>query len=94
MSYKVRQKNISHLFIVHHKDGESLKDYIKQFNQAVLEVEGTSDKVVIMAMMEGLRLGPLMDSLSKSVPETQSALQSKADKYIATEKLAEVKCRR
>ncbi|GFZ17571.1 hypothetical protein Acr_26g0008410 [Actinidia rufa] len=28
----------------HQKDGESLKDYIKHFNQAVLEVEDVSDK--------------------------------------------------
>ncbi|GFZ19195.1 hypothetical protein Acr_27g0009340 [Actinidia rufa] len=53
-----------------------------------------SDKVIIMAMMEGLRPGPLFDSLSKNVPETLSALQSKADKYIAAEELAEAKRRR
>ncbi|GFZ17170.1 hypothetical protein Acr_26g0004400 [Actinidia rufa] len=52
------------------------------------------DKVIIMAMMEGLRPGPLFDSLSKNVPETLSALQSKADKYIAAEELAEAKRRR
>ncbi|GFS31527.1 hypothetical protein Acr_00g0017880 [Actinidia rufa] len=55
---------------------------------AILEVEDPSDKIIIMAMMEGLRPGPLFDSLSKDVPETLSALQSKADKYIAAEELA------
>ncbi|GFY90980.1 hypothetical protein Acr_07g0011760 [Actinidia rufa] len=63
-------------------------------DQAILEVEDPSDKVIIMAMMEGLRPGPLFDSLSKNVPETLSALQSKADKYIAAEELAEAKRRR
>ena len=53
MSCKVRQKNSSHLFTIHHKDGESLKDYVRRFNQAVLEVEDPSDKVVVMEMMEG-----------------------------------------
>ena len=71
-----------------------MKDYVKHFNQAVLEVEDPSDKVVIMAMMEGLRPDPLFDSLSKNVPETLSALQSKADKYIAVNELAEAKRRR
>ena len=47
-----------------------------------------------MAMMEGLRLGPLFDSLSKNVPKTLSTLQSKADIYIAAEELAEAKRRR
>ncbi|GFY84511.1 hypothetical protein Acr_03g0012850 [Actinidia rufa] len=52
-----------------------------------------SDKVIIMAMTEGLRPGPLFDSLFKNVPETLSALQSKTDKYIAGEELAEAKRR-
>ncbi|GFZ19322.1 hypothetical protein Acr_28g0000270 [Actinidia rufa] len=89
-----RQKNASHLFTVHQKETESLKNFVKRFNQAILEVEYPSDKVIIMAMMEGLRPGPLFNSLSKNVPETLSTLQSKADKYIATEELAEAKRRR
>ncbi|GFS29058.1 hypothetical protein Acr_00g0005170 [Actinidia rufa] len=93
MSCRNRQKNASHLFTVHQKETESLKDFMKRFNQAVLDVEDPSDKVIIMAMMEGLRPGPLFDSLSKNVPETLSALQSKADKYIAAEELAEAKRR-
>ena len=60
----------------------------------MLEVEGASDKVVVMAMMEGLRPGPLFDSLSKSVPETQSAFQSKDDKYIVAKELAEAKSKK
>ncbi|GFS33374.1 hypothetical protein Acr_00g0028020 [Actinidia rufa] len=91
MSCRNRQKNAFHLFTVHQKESESLKDFVKRFNQAVLEVEDPNDKVIIMAMMEGLRPGPLFDSLSKNVPETLSALQSKADKYIAVEELAEAK---
>ncbi|GFZ11247.1 hypothetical protein Acr_22g0006450 [Actinidia rufa] len=94
MSCRNRQKNASHLFTVHQKETESLKDFVKRFNQAILEVEDPSDKVIIMAMMEGLRPGPLFDSLSKNVLETLSALQSKADKYIAAEELAEAKRRR
>ncbi|GFZ10533.1 hypothetical protein Acr_21g0011320 [Actinidia rufa] len=94
MSCKNRQKNASHLFTVHQKETESLKDFVKRFNQAILEVEDPSDKVIIMAMMEGLRPSPLFDSFSKSVPETLSALQSKADKYVAAKELAEAKRRR
>ncbi|GFS37177.1 hypothetical protein Acr_00g0050430 [Actinidia rufa] len=89
MSCRNRHKNASHLFTVHQKETESLKDFVKRFNQAILEVEDPSDKVIIMAMMEGLRPGPLFDSLSKNVPKTLSALQSKA-----AEELAEAKRRR
>ncbi|GFY80845.1 hypothetical protein Acr_01g0006540 [Actinidia rufa] len=86
-SSQVRQKNASHLFIVHQKEIESLKDYVKWFNQAILEVEDSSDKVVIVAMIEGLCPSPLFDSLSKNVPATMSALQSKAEKYITAERM-------
>ena len=74
MRYCVRQKNASHLFIVHQKEGDSLKDYVKQFNQAILEVEAPSDKMVITAMMEGLLPGSLIDSLSKNNLKTLSTL--------------------
>ncbi|GFS38024.1 hypothetical protein Acr_00g0055200 [Actinidia rufa] len=94
MGCRVRRKNASYLFIVHQKDGESLKDFVKRFNQVVLEVEDPTDKVVVMAMIEGLRPGPLFGSLSKRVPKTLSALQSKADKCIAAEELVEAKRKR
>ncbi|PSS08292.1 Sensory neuron membrane protein, partial [Actinidia chinensis var. chinensis] len=57
-------------------------------------LDDPNDKVVVMATMEGLRLGPLFDSLYKNVLETLSTLQSKVDKYITEEELAEAKCRR
>ena len=47
-----------------------------------------------MAMMEGLRPGLLLDSLSKSIPETLSTHKSKANKYIVAKELVEAKHRR
>ena len=85
MSFWIKQKNALFLFTAHQKETKNLKDYVKRFNQAFLEVEDPSDKVVVMAMMDGLCQGPLFDSLSKNVPEILSTLQSKADKYIAAE---------
>ncbi|GFS41387.1 hypothetical protein Acr_00g0074010 [Actinidia rufa] len=75
-----------------HEIAEQIK-IMKEINArlAILEVEDPSDKVVIMAMMEGLCPGLLFNSLSKSITETWSALQDKVDKYIAVEKLAEAK---
>ena len=57
-------------------------------------MEDLSDKVVVMAMMKGLHPRPLFDSLLKNIPEMLSTLQSKTDKYIAAEELAEAKRRR
>ena len=47
-----------------------------------------------MAVMEGLCLGLLFDSVSKNVLKTLSTLQIKANKYTAVEELAEAKHRR
>ena len=57
-------------------------------------MEDPSDKVVVIALMEGLCLSPLFNFFSKSFLETLSVLQSKADKYITAEELAEAKHRR
>ncbi|GFS30601.1 hypothetical protein Acr_00g0012900 [Actinidia rufa] len=58
---------------------------------AIFEVGDLSDKVVILAMMEGFHMGTVFDSLSKNMPETLSVLQVKADKCITVEALAEAK---
>ncbi|GFS44989.1 hypothetical protein Acr_00g0093430 [Actinidia rufa] len=44
MSCRNRQKNASHLLTVHQKETKSLKDFVKRFNQAILEVEDPSNK--------------------------------------------------
>ena len=59
-----------------------------------MEVENPNDKVVVMAMIEGLQPGPLFNFLSMNIPEIMSTLQSKADKYIVAEELVEAKHRR
>ena len=57
-------------------------------------MEDPSDKVVVMAMTEGLRLCSLFNSLSKNVSQTLLTLQSKVDKYNPAEELVEAKQRR
>ncbi|GFS39231.1 hypothetical protein Acr_00g0061810 [Actinidia rufa] len=76
------------------KGNKAPEGVCERFNQAILEVEDPSDKVVIMALMEGLRPGLLFNSLSKNVLEPLSVLPNKADKYIAAEELVEAKRRR
>ncbi|GFZ06814.1 hypothetical protein Acr_18g0009840 [Actinidia rufa] len=68
--------------------------------KSLISLQGCSDEVMCKAFSATLK-GPArswtptwFDSLSKNVSETLSALQSKADKYIAAEELAEAKRRR
>ncbi|GFZ18963.1 hypothetical protein Acr_27g0007020 [Actinidia rufa] len=70
--------------------GDLSRLFICHFHElpAVLEVESANDKVVIMAVMEGLLAQVrYLIPLSKNILETQLALQNKADKYIAVEEL-------
>ncbi|GFZ20003.1 hypothetical protein Acr_28g0007080 [Actinidia rufa] len=87
MSYKKRQKNDSHLFTVHQKETESLKDFVKRFNQTVLEVEDPSDKVskankyiAAEELAEAKRRQRGKDDHKRKEPDTRGYLR----KYVAT----------
>ncbi|GFY87620.1 hypothetical protein Acr_05g0012590 [Actinidia rufa] len=81
---------------IHHspKRNQELEGFRETIQLGYIRSRGSQRQSNNHAMMEGLRPGPLFDSFSKNVPETLSALQSKVDKYIAAEELAEAKRRR
>ncbi|PSS08179.1 Seed linoleate 9S-lipoxygenase [Actinidia chinensis var. chinensis] len=77
MSCRIRQKNASYLFTVHQKDGESLTDYVKHFNQVVIEVEDPSNKskidkyIVVEELAEAKRRRRGRDGHKRKEPNTQ-----------------------
>ncbi|GFZ02411.1 hypothetical protein Acr_15g0010190 [Actinidia rufa] len=76
------------------KRREKFERLRKEIQPGCVRGGGVSEKVVLMAMMEGLCPGLLFDSLSKNVLKTQSVLQNKVDKYISAEEPAKTKRRR
>ncbi|GFY94104.1 hypothetical protein Acr_09g0005500 [Actinidia rufa] len=83
---RVRQKNVYHFFTIHQKVGKSLKDYVKCFNQAILEVEDPSDKVVVMAMMKELE-GKVAELRTREQHAIKELRRMKEDRDAAVERL-------
>ncbi|GFZ12348.1 hypothetical protein Acr_23g0007330 [Actinidia rufa] len=81
MSCRNRQKNASHLFTVHRspKKTESLKDFVKRFNQAVLDVEDPSDKskadkyIAVEELAEAKRRRRGKEDHKRKEPDTRQA---------------------
>ncbi|GFZ13017.1 hypothetical protein Acr_23g0014020 [Actinidia rufa] len=72
-----RQKNASHLFTVHQKEAKSLKDFVKRFNQTILEVEDPSDKskadkyIAAEELVEAKRRRRRKDDHKRKEPDTR-----------------------
>ncbi|GFZ18916.1 hypothetical protein Acr_27g0006550 [Actinidia rufa] len=81
------RKNASHLFTVHQKESESLKDFVKRFNQAVLEVEDPSDKskadkyIAVEELAEAKRRRRGKDDHKRKEPDTRRADYREETRY-------------
>ena len=59
-----------------------MREYVKCFNKAVLEINETEDQVVMMTFQVGLNNLDLVFSLVKTPPTLMTNLMFKAQKYI------------
>ena len=59
-----------YLLIVRQHEGESLRDYVKRFNTAVLEINEADDQVIMTTFQVGLNNPDLIFSLGKKIPPT------------------------
>jgi hypothetical protein len=85
VGYK-RKKPSGQLMAMRQKEGESLKDYVVQFNQAKLTVDSPTEEMVYAALYQGLRVeGPLMSEIVLNHPENLTALMDVVEKYINQE---------
>ena len=66
------------MLTVRQQEGESLRDYVKQFNKAVLEIEKVDDQVIITTFQAGLNNPGLIFSLEKTLPTSMKNLLFKA----------------
>ncbi|XP_058106361.1 uncharacterized protein LOC131249575 [Magnolia sinica] len=82
-----RQKPTIHLLTITQKEDEMLKNYIKRFNLEAMQVEGYSDKIVLAAMMSGLKEGRFLLSLGKNPLTTLAKLLNRTQKYSNAEEL-------
>ena len=72
----------SYLLIVRQQEGETLKEYAKCFNKAVLEIDKAGDQVIMTTFQAGLSNPDLVFSLGKTPPTSMTDLLFKAQNYM------------
>ncbi|RVX06191.1 hypothetical protein CK203_027530 [Vitis vinifera] len=76
------KQNISTLQNIKMQDNESLREFVKRFGQAVLQVEACSMDAVLQIFKRSICLGtPFFESLAKKPPTTMDDLFRRASKY-------------
>ncbi|GKU90859.1 hypothetical protein SLEP1_g4803 [Rubroshorea leprosula] len=84
-SRRLIRKTTSELMRVKQRDGESLKNYMSRFNDAVLEVSSFDQAVGIAAVISGLKHDRFRDNLIKHAATTFSEVNDRSLKFITAE---------
>ncbi|GKV47960.1 hypothetical protein SLEP1_g54808 [Rubroshorea leprosula] len=87
-SRRLIRKTTTELMRVKQRDGESLKNYMSRFNDAVLEVNSFDQAVGIAAVISGLKHDRFRDSLIKHAATTFSEVNDRSLKFITAEEYA------
>ncbi|GKV45164.1 hypothetical protein SLEP1_g52274 [Rubroshorea leprosula] len=87
-SRRLIRKTTTELMRVKQRDGESLKNYMSRFNDAVLEVNSFNQAVGIAAVISGLKHDRFRDSLIKHAATSFSEVNDRSLKFITAEEYA------
>ncbi|GKV45313.1 hypothetical protein SLEP1_g52418 [Rubroshorea leprosula] len=87
-SRRLIRKTTSELMRVKQRDGESLKNFMSRFNDAVLEVNYFDQAVGITAVISGLSHERFRDSLLKHPTNTFSEVNDRSLKFITAKEYA------
>ena len=79
--FACQKQNISTLQNIKLQENESLKDFMKRFGQAVLQVESYNMDVILQIFKRNIPSTPFFESLAKKPPATMDDLFRRADKY-------------
>ncbi|KAI3459553.1 hypothetical protein Pfo_016216 [Paulownia fortunei] len=90
-SSRKHQKTSSTLFSIKQKDNEALRNYIKRFTAAALEVPLATQEVLSNAMPQGLQDGEFFRLLAKKSARSFDDLLARAEKYINMEEAQRMK---
>ncbi|XP_058217315.1 uncharacterized protein LOC131328385 [Rhododendron vialii] len=75
----------TYLLSVKQKEDETMRAYLKRFNNEALLVDEADDKVVLLTFIGGLQSTKFVYSLSEKPPGTVAELMHKAQKHINAE---------
>ena len=71
--------------------GEFLRDFIARFNEKTLSIDEFDQRITMVALHNGLRVGSFAQSLAKTPPCTFTEVLARANKYINAEEIMKVK---
>ncbi|XP_075486452.1 uncharacterized protein LOC142526065 [Primulina tabacum] len=84
-SSKRHQRNYLSLFVMKQQETETLREFIRRFNDAALDIPDASPDIMISAFTQRLRGGEFFKSLVKKPPSSYDDMLSRAEKYINLE---------
>ncbi|GKV33929.1 hypothetical protein SLEP1_g42365 [Rubroshorea leprosula] len=87
-SRRLIKKTTSELMRVAQREGESLKNYMNRFNDAVLEISSFNHGMGLAALIVGLKHDRFRDSLIKHAPTTFDEANERSWKFIQAEEYA------
>ncbi|XP_015386823.1 uncharacterized protein LOC107177480 [Citrus sinensis] len=84
-SAQQRRKPVTYLLTVKQQEWETLRDYIRKYNNEIIQVDGYDDGISLFGIMEGLKMGKLWWSVSKRPPTSYSEMLARVEKYANAE---------
>ncbi|GKU90690.1 hypothetical protein SLEP1_g4654 [Rubroshorea leprosula] len=85
VSQREIKRTATELMQVHQKEGESLRDYMQQFNKATLEIDNVLDTIYLSALLHGLKRGRFLDDLLENPPKTWNEVNDRSASFILSE---------
>ena len=70
---------------IHQKDGESMSEYLEQFDEAVLQCPMVSQESILSVVQEGLRPSQFLHKISRKMPKTYAELKIKAFSHVSAD---------
>ncbi|KAK3226429.1 hypothetical protein Dsin_006291 [Dipteronia sinensis] len=86
-----RRTHMVHLNSVRQADSETIRDYMKRFNEAARQVHDFNEIGAVMAFTQGLQQGHLSWSLTKKEPSSYRELIERAEIYATADDISHSK---
>ncbi|KAL0423353.1 UNVERIFIED_CONTAM: hypothetical protein Sradi_0870100 [Sesamum radiatum] len=81
----------TYLFTITQREAESLKSFIRRFNNETLEVHDLRIDMMVSILIHGLKKGPFASALARDTPTDVEQLMQLAQKYIDEEQMNAMK---
>ena len=78
LSSRPQNHGSNYLKTIRQKDGESMREYLEQFDEAILQCSMVSQESILSAVQEGLKPSQFLHKILRKMPKTYAKLKIKA----------------